>query len=96
VVGANWWFFDKVAQPQVSVDGRTVAAHSPGQHRAVESSVYWLASQDELIAQSPAPQAVSIVQPMDAKVLSGLRITTILGVPLGVLLLGALYRLVRG
>jgi hypothetical protein len=94
-VGGNYWFFDKVAQPQVFVEGRTASAH-PGNSELFESSIYWLANQDELIAQSHSAQAFAIVQPMDAKVLSGLRITTILGIPFGVLLLGALYRLVRG
>jgi hypothetical protein len=94
-VGANYWFFDRVTQPLVSVDGRTAAPH-PGNMELFEASVYWLAGQDELIAQSPSAQAFSIIQPIDAKVLSGLRITTILGVPFGVLLLGGLYRLVRG
>ena len=65
-VGANWWFFDKVSQPQVSIDGRTAAAH-PGNTELFESSVYWLAGMDDLIAQSPSAQAVPIVQPMDTK-----------------------------
>jgi hypothetical protein len=94
-VGANYWFFDRATQPQVFVEGRTGAAY-PGNSELFESSVYWLAGQDELIAQSPSAQAFAIVQPMEQNVLSGLRITTILGVPLGVLALGALYRLVRG
>jgi hypothetical protein len=95
VVGANWWFFDRVTQPQVSVEGSTGAVH-PGNAELFDSSIYWLASQDDLIAQSPTAQAFAIIQPMETKVLSGLRLTTILGMPLGVLLLGLLYRLVRG
>jgi hypothetical protein len=94
-VGANWWFFDRVTQPQVSVEGRTGAAN-PGNTELFDSSIYWLAGQDDLIAQSPSAQAFAIIQPIDTKVLSGLRLTTIFGVPLGVLLLGLLYRLVRG
>jgi hypothetical protein len=95
VVGGNYWFFDKVTQPQVLVEGRTGSAH-PGNSELFESSVYWLANQDDLIAQSPTAQAFAIVQPIETKVLSGLRITTIFGIPLGVLLLGAVYRLIRG
>jgi hypothetical protein len=94
-VGANWWFFDRYTQPQVSVEGRTGSAN-PGNCELFESAVYWLAGQDELIAQSPSAQAFAIVQPMETKVLSGLRITTIFGLPAAVLLLGLLYRLVRG
>jgi hypothetical protein len=93
IVGANWWFFDKIAQPQISVDGRAGAAR-PGNTELFEASVYWLAGQDEYIAQSPNAQAFAIIQ--DTNVLSALRMTTIFGVPAGVLLLGVLYRLVRG
>jgi hypothetical protein len=95
IVGSKEWFIDPVTQPQVSVDGRTVATH-PGNMELFEAGVSWLANQDELIAQSPNAQAVAIIQPIDEKVLSGLRTTMIVGMPLAVLLLGALFRLIRG
>ena len=82
-------------QRQESVDGRVVTMF-PGNLELLESSVYWLANQDELIAQSPSAQSVAVIQPMQVNVLSGLRITMIAGLTFAVLALGGVLRLLRG
>ncbi len=94
-VGSREWFSNKAVEPRVSIDGRT-AMVSPGNLELLEASVYWLANQDELIAQSATAQTIPLIQPIDVKVLSGLRLTMIVGLPLGVLALGLVYRLLRG
>jgi hypothetical protein len=94
VVGSREWLYNLAMQPR-SIDGRN-AAYTPGNIELLESSVFWLAGQDELIAQSPTAQTISLIQPMDEKVLSGLRTTMIVGMPLLVLFIGVVYRLVRG
>jgi hypothetical protein len=94
-VGSREWFSRIAMQAQTSVDGRTAAAY-PGNSELFEASVSWLANQDELIAQSPIAQTVPLIQPIDVKVLSGLRTTMIVGLPLLVLALGLVYRLIRG
>jgi hypothetical protein len=95
VVGSNSWFIDAVSQAMISVDGRA-ALRNPGNLELFESSVYWLADLDMLIAQSPTAQAASMIGPINDTALLRLRLGVILGLPLAVLLLGALYRLIRG
>ncbi|HYE62331.1 MAG TPA: hypothetical protein VD997_10065 [Phycisphaerales bacterium] len=93
-VGSREWILNPHLQQRV-VDGR-IGAATPGNLELLEASVFWLSGQDELIAQSATAQVVSLVQPMEEKVLSGLRTTMILGLPLLVLACGVVYRLIRG
>jgi len=94
VVGANTWFVDDRAEV-VRVDGRIVDA-TPGNLELFESSVYWLARQDELIAASPGARAVPLVKDVSASRLKLVRLAVVLGLPALVLVLGALYRWARG
>lgn len=95
IVGSNSWFIDQVTQAATMVDGRA-APRNPGNLELFEASIYWLANQDQLIAQSPAAMASPVISPISEVALSRLRIVVILGLPLGVLLLGGLYRIIRG
>jgi hypothetical protein len=95
VVGCNGWFLDAVTQQASIIDGRPLL-DSPGNLELLESGVYWLAGQDELIARSPAAQAVPIIRPLTGAQLSAIRWSLILGLPALVLLLGAAWRLLRG
>ncbi|CAG0987562.1 hypothetical protein PHYC_02108 [Phycisphaerales bacterium] len=95
IVGSNNWFIDNLTQAAVNADGRAVY-RNPGNLELFESAVYWLAGQDSLIAQSPSAQAMPMVGAVAETPLSRLRLATILGLPLAILVLGALYRLVRG
>ena len=62
-VGSNSWYMDAVSRQTANVDGRMVLAY-PGNSEMFEAAVWWLAGQDDLIAQSPSAQAVAIIQPM--------------------------------
>lgn len=95
VVGSNSWFIDNVSQNAVMVDGRPTL-RNPGNMELFEASVLWLAEQDSLIAQSPSALAVPMISPIEEETLTRLRLAMILGLPMGVLLLGMLYRMVRG
>ncbi|MFZ4574573.1 MAG: hypothetical protein ACOYN0_09260 [Phycisphaerales bacterium] len=95
VVGSNSWFMDAVTSQTASVDGRRVPAY-PGNSELFESAVWWLAGQDDLIAQSPTAQAVSIIQPMSEALTSRVRLAVIVGLPASILMLGLLARLIRG
>lgn len=94
-VGSNRWFMDPVTMPMITVDGRTLAAN-PGNIEFLEACIYWLAGQDELIAQSPEARAVAIIQNTSGTTLGAIRITAVAGIPVLVLLIGLLFRLVRG
>jgi hypothetical protein len=94
VVGSNSWFVDAVAFATVSVDGRPTL-RNPGNLELLEASIFWLAEQDSLIAQSPTALASPMVGPISEKALTRLRLMLILGLPLCVLVCGLVYRLVR-
>lgn len=94
-IGSNRWFMDPITTPLISVDGRTVPAN-PGNLELIEAAIYWLAGQDDLIAQTPEARAVAIIEPISATTTRFIRLATIVGLPLLILLAGALYRLTRG
>jgi hypothetical protein len=85
VIGTNFWFTDLVTAQPTQVDGRIA-----------ESSIYWLAGQDRLIAQSATARAIPVIGPVSAAKLRAFRWGAIAGLPLGVLVLGALWRVLRG
>jgi len=95
VVGSNSWFIDQVTQRQAEVDGRVIDAN-PGNIELFESSVLWLAGQDDLIAQSPEAASIAIIRPIAAEQLSMIRWAIVAGLPVLVLVVGGLYRVVRG
>lgn len=93
-VGSNDWFLDSVTTAKSQIDGREVSVY-PGNAELFESSVLWLAGQDDFIAQSPTARAVAIVQPLEAEQLRRLRIGLVAGLPAIILLMGAGYGLWR-
>ncbi|MFO0835617.1 MAG: hypothetical protein U0638_11650 [Phycisphaerales bacterium] len=95
VVGSNSWFIDQVTQRQAEIDGRVINAN-PGNIELFESSVLWLAGQDDLIAQSPEAASIAIIRPIAADQLSMIRWAIVAGLPVLVLVVGGLYRVVRG
>ncbi len=96
VVGANGWFFDEFTQVADVVDGRAVP-RVPGNTELFESAVYWLAGQDELIARSAEAQAAPIIRAdLSERSLTLVRWVLIAGLPVLILLAGALWRLLRG
>ncbi|MCC6659288.1 MAG: hypothetical protein IT437_00210 [Phycisphaerales bacterium] len=96
VIGANDWFQDGVTEAQAqNVDGRSVRAF-PGNAELLEASIYWLAGQDERVAPSPTARAVAVIGPLGPGTRSALRWLVLAGLPGGALLLGAIWRAVRG
>jgi hypothetical protein len=95
VVGSNTWFHDRIAQERAMIDGRPVLIN-PGNAELFEAAVYWLAHQDEMIAQSPTARAVPLIRPLGGGTVLALRWGAMLGLPGLVLLTGALWRLLRG
>lgn len=95
VMGSNSWFIDAVTQQTVSADGRA-AIRNPGNLELFEAAVYWLANQESLIAQSPTASEVPMIAPMSETNLVRARLALMLGIPLIVLIVGGMYRLIRG
>ncbi len=95
IVGSNTWFMDRIAQERTLVDGRP-ALTNPGNGELFEACVYWLAGQDEMISSSATARAVPLIRPLSGATLLALRWLAIAGLPGAVLLLGLVWRLVRG
>lgn len=96
VAGANGWFFDQFTQAADAVDARAVP-RAPGNTELFEASIYWLAGQEPLIARSAESQsAPTIPGDLSDRSLTLMRWALILGLPVAVLLLGLLWRLLRG
>lgn len=95
VVGSNSWFVDQVTQRQAEIDGRIIDAN-PGNMELFESAVLWLAGQDDLIAQSPEAASIALITPIAPERLSIIRWAIVAGLPVLVLVIGALYRVIRG
>lgn len=95
VVGSNTWFVDWVLADASEVDGRIVATN-PGNMELLEAAIYWLAGQDQLIAQSPTARAMPLVSDLSPGLLLALRLGAIAGLPGLVLLIGGVWRLLRG
>ncbi len=95
VMGANGWFVDRYAFQTDIIDGREMLV-TPGNIELFEACVSWLAGQDDMIAQSPTARVLPVVKPIEARTLMLLRAGFILGLPLLALVMGVIYRLVRG
>jgi hypothetical protein len=95
VVGSNTWFVDWVLGDVSEVDGR-VTPTNPGNAELLEASIYWLAGQDELIAQSPTARSAPLISDLSPGWLQALRLAAIAGLPGLVLAVGAAWRVLRG
>lgn len=95
VVGSNNWYADFVTQARTVVDGRAVPRY-PGNAELFEAAVLWLAGQDALVAQSPLSRSLPLIQNLGERRVALIRLLVIAVLPLGVLLLGLLYRAARG
>lgn len=96
VIGSHGWFFDAIAMASAGmVDGRLAPA-APGNVELFSASVLWLCGLEDRIASGPVTGALATIPPMDPGTFSLIRWALIAGVPVGVLVLGAAWRLVRG
>lgn len=89
------WMSDPLTQA-ASVVGSRRAFHFPGNLELLESSVFWLAGRDEYVATSAAAQDIARIKPIGEGQMLAIRWLLIGGMPLAVLLIGALVRLIRG
>jgi hypothetical protein len=95
VVGSNSWYVDQVLGAEESVDGRTVRTYS-GNGELLESAVWWLAGQEQMISRSEAAASVALVKPLSAETLWRLRLALLAGVPLVILGAGVAHRMIFG
>lgn len=95
VVGLNGWFLDALTAQQAEIDGRT-AVLFPGNMQLLESSVHWLAGQDDQLVRTASSSSSPTIPPMNDAQLTALRWGLAAGLPAGALVLGLLWRLWRG
>ena len=95
VVASPTWFADQYTQLAEVVQNRRVWRF-PGNGELFEASVYWLAGLDEYVAPSPQARDIDRIDALtDGQVLA-IRWLLIAGMPVLVLLTGALLRVMRG
>ena len=94
VVGSQGWFADAVTDAASVVDGRA-AFEYPGNTEFFVASVRWLCNQEDLIRRSAQAQSVPTIAGVTDGQLSALRLLVIAVMPLAVLLIGALWKLIR-
>ena len=94
VVGSQIWFADLVTQKQMAVEGRNIWVN-PGNLELLESSVYWLAGLDEMIAPSPHTLDIPRIKPLDESQIKLIRWLLIVIVPSIPLVIGVTWRLLR-
>ncbi|HZW06273.1 MAG TPA: Gldg family protein [Phycisphaerales bacterium] len=94
VVGANGWFLDDLVDLQAEVDGR-VTALFPGNLQLLESSVHWLAGQDDQIVRGATVTSRAAIPSMSRSQQLWLRWLLIAIMPALALAAGAAYRALR-
>lgn len=94
-VGSAEWLDDGLLTRRVSVDGRSSSPAS-GNLELLDAAVAWLSGQESLALPSASAGAVAIVAPIGDSARDRLWWLLVAGLPLGVLVLGGAYRLVRG
>lgn len=95
IVGCNGWFLDEITQGSTIVDGRPVL-YNPGNMELLDAGISWLAGQEGAISVSAQARSAPLIPAMPETLMTTLRWTLIGGLPVLILLIGALWRLVRG
>ncbi len=93
-VGSNNWMADFVLNQRTTIDGREVAEF-PGNAELLDSAMLWLSRQDGLL-NGGTVGAVALIDPLTFGQLRMLRILALVGLPIGVLVCGVVYRWLRG
>ncbi|MBU6412806.1 MAG: hypothetical protein KGS45_04980 [Planctomycetes bacterium] len=93
-VGSNNWMADFVLNQRTTIDGREVAEF-PGNAELLDSAMLWLSRQDGLLSGGTVG-AIALIDPLTFGQLRMLRILALVGIPIGVLGCGVLYRWLRG
>lgn len=94
-VGSAEWLDDPLLTRRVAVDGR-LASPASGNLELLDAAVSWLSGQETLALPSASAGAVAIVAPIGDSARNRLWWLLVAGLPLGVLVLGGAYRLIRG
>lgn len=94
VVGANGWFLDDLTDAQGTVDGRPVTFF-PGNLQLLESSVHWLAGQDDQILRGATAAATPTIPALSGTQQAWLRWLLIAIMPALALAAGVVYRVLR-
>lgn len=95
IVGSNGWFLDAVLRLSATVDGKAFAL-TPGNAELFMASVTWLAGQDDLLLRSATAQGSPTIPGLSAGQLSALRWLLIGGLPAVTLVLGGVFKWLRG
>ncbi len=95
VVGSLPWSFDVFADAAVASEGRAGLA-APGNVELLHASIAWLAGREDLIARGAEAASLPTIPALSVARVSVLRWALVGGLPLAVLLLGALWRMARG
>jgi hypothetical protein len=95
LVGSAAWLRTYVADALTPIGAGRAALSNPGNQELMLASVEWLAGMDELIAPSPVSQQVARLDGLEGSAAVLWRLITVLGPPVGVLLLGVIVWLVR-
>lgn len=91
VVGDNFWALDRFGSYTVQdeVTRRlTRVTPFPANHELFANSVLWLAGMDEMIAASSRSQDIARITAISPGGMKALKVTLLLGMPLGVLVIG--------
>lgn len=92
VVGDQFWAIDRFGSYPVKdpVTRRlTRVTPFPGNHELFVNSVLWLAGMDEMIAASSRSQDVARIAAISTGGMRALKVTLLLGMPIGVFIIGA-------
>ena len=94
-VGSPVWYEDYFLNAATIVEGRRVLAY-PANAALLESSIAWLAGQDELVAPSPQVRDIARIKPLSKGQLAAIRWALAAGLPALVLIIGVGVRVLRG
>ncbi|MBY0309086.1 MAG: hypothetical protein K2Q09_10125 [Phycisphaerales bacterium] len=94
VVGANGWYLDDLTAAQAEIEGRIVPLF-PGNLQLAESTVHWLAGQDDQLLRSATVSAAATIPALTPAQQAWLRWLLIAIMPALALAAGAVYRVLR-
>lgn len=94
VVGSNGWYLDDLTNLKKEIDGRSVSIY-PGNLQLLESSVHWLAGQDDQIMRGAAAASNATIPALSPVQQAWLRWLLIAIMPALALAAGIVYRLLR-
>ncbi len=95
VVTGQEWYTDAALNASDEVDGRSVLRF-PGNRELIDASISYLAGYDALLPAQRRETDIARVRALTDGQITAVRFVLIAGLPLGVLILGGMWRVVRG